>query len=120
MPYWLNTRATSAADRAQRPVDDRDLLPGHPIAEEAEDFARDELGLGAVAAGLEQADGRAGIESLGRRLEQLALKVVQGGAGRRVVVIVTGRKLLDLVGERSELGHRPRPGPGARHARPRR
>ena len=78
--------------------------------DEPRDLARDELGLGALAARFEQTDGRPRVDPLGRRLEQTALEVVQRAAGVRRVVLLERRQLLDASGERAQLLHDLGPG----------
>ena len=63
-------------------IDDRDLLARDPRPQQTEHFGGDELGLGALAAGLEQAHRAARIDATRRRLrlEQIALDVVKRGS----------------------------------------
>ena len=87
----------------RRAVHDRDLLAGHARRAQLEHLGGRELGLGKLATGLEQLDRGARVEPLGPRLEQLALEVVQGGAGSRRIVLVGGRQLEHPLGQRAEL-----------------
>ena len=74
----------------------------HPVAQQLEHRGADELGLGALAAGLEQADGAVRRDARRGRLEQRALEVVEGAAGARCVVLGAGLERDVLAGERLE------------------
>ena len=76
----------------------RDALP-HQL----EHLGADELGLRALAAGLEQPHGAVRRAPVGRRLEQRALEVVQRAAGARGVVLGALRQVDHLGGDRPQL-----------------
>ena len=81
---------------------DRDVARLDPVAHQLEHLGADELGLGALAARLEQADGAVGRAPGAPGLEQGALEVMQRRAGgRRVVLRALGQ--VDDVGERAQL-----------------
>ena len=86
---------------------------GHPVAQQLEHGGADELGLGALAAGLEQADGAVGRDARRVGLEQRALEVVQRAAGARRVVLrarlehdVLARERLEQLDRRRAAGQR--------------
>ena len=60
----------------------RDVLARHPVAQQLEHGRADQLGLGALAAGLEQPDGAVGRDACRFGLEQPPLEVVQRAAAR--------------------------------------
>ena len=85
-----------------RADEDRDVLGGHAVAQELQDRRSDELGLGALAAGLEQPDGAVGCHLRRVGLEQRALEVVERAAGARRVVLGAGLEQHVLARERLE------------------
>ena len=56
---------------------DRDLPGRHPLAQQLEHPAGHELGLGALASGLQQRDRRSGIDPFRAGLEQVSFQVVE-------------------------------------------
>ncbi len=82
---------------------DRDLLAGDAVAQQSQQLRGDQLQLGALAAGDEQADGVAGRGLRRLRLEQAALERVQRHARRLVVPVVEGGQLLLFVGDLAQL-----------------
>ena len=64
-----------------------DVLRRHALAHELEHLGRDQLGLGALPARLQDPHGAVRREPLARGLEQLPLEVVQGRAGAVRVVL---------------------------------
>ena len=100
--------------RAARPADEhRDLLRRDAVAHQLEHLGADELRLGALAAGLQQPHRAVGRPLLAAGLEQAALEVVQGGAGRAGVVIGALGQLDHLRARRRA----PAPSPRCRRAR---
>ncbi len=84
-------------------VDDRDLLAGEAGAEQLEHLGGDQLGLGQLAAGLQQRDRLARIDPLRSGLEQAPLEVVQHRARTRRVMLAERRQLDHPLGERAKL-----------------
>ncbi len=88
-----------------RPQDDRDLLGRDPVSHQPEDLGAELLGLGPLAARLEQPDGLPRRHAGRLRLEQRALEVVE----RRRLVLRIGRQVDDAVGRRPEVLGQPGP-----------
>ncbi len=92
--------AEQLGDRLGGAVRDGDLVGAHSAGEELLDVLRDELELGAFPSALQQPHGLPGTH--GRRgggLEEVALEVVQRGAGGGRVVLRAGRDAVMLGGE---------------------
>ena len=93
-----------------RAVDDDDLSGGHAGPLQLEHLLGDELGLGALPAGLQQGHRLTRIHARGRvrrcHLEQRALEVVQHRPGAIGVMLVLGGELDDPLGQRPQLLHR--------------
>ena len=69
-----------------------DVLRRHAVAQQLQHGRADELGLGALAARLEQAHGAVGRDPRRERLEQPALEVVQRAAGALGVVLASAAR----------------------------
>ncbi len=87
----------------ERAADDHDLLRRDAASAQREHLGGDQLRLGSLAAGLEQADRGAGVDPLGAGLEQPSLEVVESRARARLVVLVELRQLEHAVGQSPEL-----------------
>ena len=87
----------------------RDVVGQHAGAGQLQHLGGDELGLGALAARLEQPDRPVGRDAAGAGLEQAALEVVEGRAGGGSVVLGAVGQQFVAVGERFEQldGRRP-------------